>query len=430
MFATALSILKNKELRKKILFTFAMLFLFRFGANIPVPGVDSSRLIAGVSDNSLLGLMNLLGGGNFERFSVFAMGVGPYITASIVIQILSMDVIPQLSELSKQGQTGRKQIDRYTRWLGVALCLFQSGTMTYAFDKSYGLLEESTLANFMFVSVVLTAGTMFLLWVGDQISAKGIGNGVSMIIFAGIVSNFPSQFSGAYNALITAENAPANGNLLFALYCLVFVVIIVFVTLMNTANRRIPIQYTSSGAIKARTNDLTYLPLKINSASVMPVIFASSVMVAPVTIASFFKTNSFTTWLTNFLNFRSWHGLILYVVLIILFTFFYTNLQMDPEKIAENLGKGGTYIPGIRPGNDTKNYVSTLLNRITVVGAICLAFIAILPHAIPLLVPALANTNVGLGGTGVIIVVGVALETVKSLTSQVTQKTYRGFLTH
>ena len=430
MFSTAISIFKNKEIRKKILFTLLMLFIFRFGASIPVPGVDSTALIAGMGDNSLLGLMNLLGGGNFERFSVFAMGVGPYITSSIIIQILSMDVIPQLSELSKQGQVGRKQIDRYTRYLGVALCLFQSATMTYAFDKTYGILEDNAISTFMFVSVILTAGTMFLLWLGDQISAKGIGNGVSMIIFAGIVSNFPAQFTSAYNALCVSETAPANGQLLFGLYCLTFLVIIVFVTLMNNANRRIPIQYTSSGAIKAKTNELTYLPLKINSASVMPVIFASSVMVAPVTIASFFPANGFTTWLNNVLNFRSWHGLILYVVLIILFTFFYTNLQVDPEKITENLNKSGTYIPGIRPGNDTKNYVSTVLNRITVVGSIALAFIAILPHAIPLLMPALSNTNVGLGGTGVIIVVGVAIETVKSLTSQVTQKTYKGFLTH
>ena len=428
MISTAISILKNKEIRKKILFTFAMLFIFRFGASIPVPGVDTTALIAGVGDNSLLGLMNLLGGGSFERFSIFAMGVGPYITSSIIIQILSMDVIPQLTELSKQGQVGRKKIDRYTRYLGVALCMFQSATMTYAFDKTYGILEDSSFSTFLFVSVVLTAGTMFLLWLGDQISSKGIGNGVSMIIFAGIVSNFPSQFQTTYNALCVGEKAPANGPLLFALYCLTFVIIIVLVTTMNNSNRRISIQYTSSGAIKARTNDLTYLPLKINSASVMPVIFASSIMVAPVTIASFFESNSVTKFLNNVLNFTSIHGLILYVILIVLFTFFYANLQVDPEKVAENLGKSGTYIPEIRPGEDTKNYIHTVLNRITVVGAIELAFIAVLPYALPLCIPALANTNVGLGGTGVIIVVGVAIETVKSLTSQVTQKTYKGFL--
>lgn len=428
MLSTCVSVFKNKEIRKKILFTLFMLFLFRFGANIPVPGVDSTALIAGVNDSSLLGLMNLLGGGSFEQFSVFAMGVGPYITASIIIQLLSMDVIPQLTELSKQGQTGRKVIDRYTRYLGVALCLFQSAAMTYAFDKNFHLLVKSTLSSYIFVAIVLTAGTMFLLWVGDQISSKGIGNGVSMIIFAGIVADLPRQFQDAFNALCGADAKTSNGFLLFCLYCLTFIVIIVMVTLMNNATRRIKIQYTSSAVIKESSNEKNYLPLKINSASVMPVIFASSVMIAPVTIASFFPKNSFTSTLNKVLNFTSWNGLLLYVVLIILFTFFYTNLQVDPEKISENLGKSGTYIPGIRPGEDTRNYVSTLLNRITVVGSLALAFIAVLPYAIPLLIPAFENTRVGLGGTGIIIVVGVALETVKSITSQVTQKTYRGFI--
>lgn len=428
MFSTLASVLKNKEIRKKILFTLLMLLVFRFGATITVPGVDSTALIAGMGDNSLLGMMNLLGGGNFEQFSVFAMGVGPYITASIIIQLLSMDVIPQLTELSKQGQTGRKVIDRYTRYLGVGLCLFQAATMTYAFDKNYHLLESSTFANYVFVAVVLTAGTMFLLWLGDQISAKGIGNGVSMIIFTGIVANLPKQFIAAYNALVTGDLAPAGGIWFFVGYCLVFLVIIVLVVLMNDSTRRIPIQYTSSAAIKTKTNEMTYLPLKINSASVIPVIFASSVMVAPVTIASFFSTNKFLSTLSSILNFTTWHGLLIYVVLIILFAFFYTNMQVNPEQITENLGKGSTYIPGIRPGADTQNYVSTVLNRITVVGALSLAFIAALPYALSLLIPAFANTQVGLGGTGIIIVVGVALETVKSLTSQVTQKTYRGFI--
>ncbi len=426
MFATAASILKNKDMRKKILFTLAMLFIFRFGAKITVPGIDNSMLIAGATDNSLLGIMNLLGGGNFEQFSVFAMGVGPYITASIIIQMLSMDVIPQLSELAKQGQVGRKVLDRYTRYLGVALCFFQSATMTYAFDKNYQLLLDSSLSSYIFTAVVLTAGTMFLLWLGDQISAKGIGNGVSMIIFTGIVANLPNQFRQAYELLVLGENAAGMAS--FILYCLVFLVIVIMVVLMSSATRRIPIQYTSSAAIKVKTNDLTYLPLKINSASVIPVIFGSSIMIAPVTIASFFSSNSVITSIQNVLNFTTWHGLLIYVILILIFTFFYTEMQVDPEKIAENLGKSGTYIPGIRPGEDTKNYISTVLNRITVVGAISLAFIAVLPYAISLLVPAFAGTQVGLGGTGIIIVVGVALETVKSLTSQVTQKTYKGFI--
>lgn len=425
MIHTMVSILKNKEMRKKILFTLAMLFIFRMGAKITVPGIDTTLLIAGVSDNSLLGMMNLLGGGSFEQFSVFAMGVGPYITGSIIIQLLSMDVIPALTELSKQGQNGRKQLDKYTRYLGVALCFFQSATMTYAFDRNYHLLVDNSLSSYIFVAIVLTGGTMFLLWLGDQISAKGIGNGVSMIIFTGIVANLPNQFKNAYYALVMAN--PESGLLHFGIYCLIFLVIVVLVVLMNSSTRRIPIQYTSSAAIKVKTNEMTYLPLKINSASVMPVIFASSVMVAPVTLTSFFSS-SLSTSLGKFLNFTSWHGLLLYVVLIILFAFFYTEMQVDPEKITENLGKGNTYIPGIRPGEDTKEYVSTVLNRITVVGALSLAAIAVLPYAVPLLVTPLSNTQVGLGGTGIIIVVGVALETVKSLASQVTQKTYKGFI--
>ena len=214
----------------------------------------------------------------------------------------------------------------------------------------------------------------------------------------------------------------------FLLYIVVYLVIIVLVVLMTEATRRIPIQYTSSTVIKGKTNELTYLPLKINSASVIPVIFASSVMIAPVTIATFITQNDFTRAMQKVLSFQTWTGLAIYVVLILLFTFFYTNLQVDPEKISENLGKSGTYIPGVRPGAETKNYVSKVLNRITVLGSISLAFIAVLPYVIPLVNPAFANTNVGLGGTGIIIVVGVALETVKSLTSQATQKTYRGFI--
>ena len=427
MMSTAISVFKNKEIRKKILFTCLMLFIFRFGANIPTPNVDTAGLIAGVSDNSLLGMMNLLGGGAIQQFSIFAMGVGPYITGSIIIQLLSMDVIPHLTELSKQGQTGRKQIDRYTRYLGVVLCFFQAATMTYAFDTQYHLLLDSSFAAYIYVAVILTAGTMFLLWIGDQISSKGIGNGVSMIIFTGIVANLPSQFSSAYDTLVVAETAGSAGIFNFMLYVFVFLLLIVLVVVMQSATRRIPIQYTSSTIIKGKTNELTYLPLKINSASVIPVIFASSVMIAPVTVASFFTQNAFVAKMQEVLSFQSWSGIAIYVILILLFTFFYTNLQVDPNKISENLGKSGTYVPGVRPGADTRDYISKVLNRITVLGAISLAVIAVIPYIVPLLNPTIPS-SMSLGGTGIIIVVGVAIETVKSLTSQVTQKNYRGFI--
>ncbi|MEF9962676.1 MAG: preprotein translocase subunit SecY [Erysipelotrichaceae bacterium] len=427
MFATVVSMFKNKDIRNRILFTLAMLFVFRFGAAIVVPGVDTTNLVKGVDTNSLLGMINLLGGGLIQQLSIFSLGVGPYITASIILQLLSMDVVPYLTELSKGGATGRKQIDRYTRYLAVVLSFVQAFTMMVAFDRQYGILIQGTAAEYIYIATLLTAGSMFLLWIGDQISMKGIGNGVSILIFAGIVARLPSQFIQAFEQLVDTSSSSAmfSGILSFALYILVYLVIIVAVVITQTAVRKIPIQYTSS-TVQTRKKDMTYLPLKINSASVIPVIFASSVMIAPATIASFFEANAFTTALQNILNMQKPIGLCLYVVLTILFTFFYTKMVVDPEKIAENLGKSGTYIPGIRPGSETKQYVNKVLMRITVLGAFSLAAIAALPYLIPMFTSLPAS--MGLGGTGIIIVVGVAMETWKSLKGQLTQRSYRGFI--
>ncbi|MGL5540404.1 MAG: preprotein translocase subunit SecY [Erysipelotrichaceae bacterium] len=427
MFQTASSAFKNKDIRKRILFTLGMLFIFRFGSAIVVPNVNTAALLAGTADNSLLGMMNLLGGGAIERLSIFALGVGPYITASIVIQLLSMDVIPHFTELSKSGQAGRKTLDKYTRYLAVMLCFLQGATMIYAFELSYNVLINNSLSSYLYVVILLTAGTMFLLWLGDQISQKGIGNGMSLLIFAGIVSGLPWQFSNAFKTLVDTSSSSAtfNGLLSFGLYILVYLAIIVLVIFMQTAVRKIPIQYTTS-ATNARRNDMTYLPLKINSASVIPVIFASAVMITPVTIASYFPENEITLAMSNLLSLQKPVGLALYVVLIVAFTFFYTKLQVDPEKIAENLSKSGTYIPGIRPGTETKNYINKVLNRITVLGAIFISFIAVLPYIIPMITN--LPSSMALGGTGIIIVVGVAMETVAQIKGQMTQKSYRGFV--
>ena len=427
MIQTFTSLFKNKEIRSKIIFTLAMLFIYRLGSGIPVPGVDATALTAGIADNSILGMMNLLGGGALQRLSVFALGVTPYITASIIIQLMSMDVIPALTEMAKSGQQGRMKMDKITRYMGVVLAFIQAFTMVYAFDKSYGILSGAGVSTYLYVATVLTAGTMFLLWVGDQISAKGIGNGVSIIIFAGIVANIPFQFIQVFNTLVDTTNNTAmfNGILTFMLYVLMYLLIIVLVVFMQLATRKIPVQYTSSSMTKGR-NDMTYLPLKINSASVIPVIFASAIMTAPLTIMSFFEANSFTTTLNNILSLQKPLGLCIYAVLIVLFTFFYTNLQVDPEKIAENLGKSGTYIPGIRPGTETKEYLSKVLNRITVLGAIFLVFIALLPYVLPMVTS--LPSSVSMGGTGIIIVVGVAMETMSQLKGQMTQKSYRGFI--
>lgn len=426
MWQTCVSIFKNKEIRNKIFFTLAMLFIYRLGSAIPVPGVDANQLAASILDNSLLSMLNLLGGGALERLSIFAMGVTPYITASIVIQLLSMDVIPYLTELSKSGQTGRVKLDRITRYLGVVLSLVQSGTMVYSLNGSYNILTSDTLAMYLYTAIVMTAGTMFLLWIGDRISQFGIGNGISFIIFAGIVANLPASFRQVFSVLVDTSNNTAmfNGLIEFSLFVIMYLVIIVFVVVMQTATRKIPIQYTSSSMGNGR-NDITYLPFKINSASVVPVIFAQSIMTAPQIILSFVNTDLYTK-LSNFLSLQKPVGLAIYAILTVLFTFFYTNLQVDPEKVAENLGKSGAYIPGIRPGSETKEYIKKVLNRITVLGAAGLLFIATLPYLLPMFTN--LPSSISIGGTGIIIVVGVAMETIDQIQGQLTQKQYRGFL--
>ena len=432
MFRTFADMFKNKDIRNRIFFTLAMLFVFRFGSAITVPGVDVKELTNGIQDNSLFAMINMLGGGGLEQLSIFAMGVGPYITASIIIQLLSMDVIPALTELAKGGATGKKQIDRYTRYLAVVLSFFQASTLVYSFSTQYKtlLVNGSGWASILYVATLLTAGSMFILWIGDRISMKGIGNGVSMIIAAGIISRLPYQFTTAWQTLVDQSNSSAtfNGILTFGLYIVSYLLIIVFVVFMQTAERKIPIQYTSS-TVTTRKKDMTYLPLKINSASVIPVIFASAIMVAPLQICKMvWPAAGWVKTLETYMGMQTPVSLVIYVVLILLFTFFYTKLQVDPEKIAENLGKSGTYIPGIRPGTETKEYVNKVLCRITVLGAIGLAFIAVLPHALPLIPGINLPQSMGIGGTGIIIVVGVAMETVKQIEGRLTQKSYRGFL--
>ena len=419
MLKTIISMFKSKDIRNRILFTLAMLFIFRFGAAITVPGVDISTM-TNAKSNSLFEMINLLGGGGLEQLSVFALGVGPYITASIIIQLLSMDVIPALTELAKGGATGKKQIDKYTRYLAVVLGFFQASTLIYGFSRAYpGLLVEGDgWASILYISTVLTGGSMFLLWIGDRIS---------MIIAAGIIARLPHQMITAWETVVDTSSSSAtfNGILGFAGYILCYLLIIVFVVFMQTAERKIPIQYTSS-TVTTRKKDMTYLPLKINSASVIPVIFASSLMVAPLSIVKMITSADWVNTLEYFLGLQTPVSLVIYVVLTILFTFFYTQMQVDPSKIAENLGKSGTYIPGIRPGSETKEYINKVLNRITVLGALGLAFIAVLPHALPLFTSLPAS--MGIGGTGIIIVVGVAMETVKQIQGRMTQKSYRGFL--
>ena len=427
MISSFKAIIKNKDIRNRILFTLFAFLVYRLGSAITVPDVNTTDLVAGLEDNSLFAMLNLLGGGGLEQFSIFALGVTPYITASIIIQLLSMDVIPPLSELAKSGAKGRKQLDKYTRYLAVIFGFVQSFSLVYGFSSTYtGLIEGgATMSKILYIATIFTAGTMFLVWIGDQISTKGIGNGISMVIMAGIVGRLPRQFSSAWTSLI-GEDPTGQGIGLFIGYIVVYLIIIVFVTLINTAERRIPIQYTSSSISLSKQSKSNYLPLKLNSASVIPVIFASSLMMAPLQIASFFASNKVTSVMTDWLGMRTWYSLVIYVLLILFFTFFYTKMQVDPEKLAENLGKSGAYIPNIRPGTETKTYVNHILTRITVFGSIALAFISVMPHVMPILWPEMPS-SMALGGTGLIIVVGVAIETVRQVQGLITQKSYKKY---
>ena len=426
MFKTFIDFFKHKDIRKKIFFTLFILFIFRLGSSIPAPGVDTT--VIKLSANSLLTMMSILGGGSIEQMSIFSLGVGPYITASIIVELLAMDIIPALVEMAKSGKKGRQQMDRITRYLGVVMALVQGYFIVQYLDKAYagyGFVKNPGFTSYLYISIIFTAGTMFLLWLADQITAKGIGNGTSMIIFAGIVADMPTTFRIVYDTFL-GENATSTlGVGGFIAYIVMYIAIIILVVLMQMAERRIPIQQSSSRALNKTKGDLNHLPLKINSASVIPVIFASALIQGPQIIASWVNQDAYQ-WLTKICDFSSPWFLCFYALLIILFTFFYTNLTIDPQKMADDLAKNGQYIPGVRPGTETRNYVSKVLNRITCLGALLLTFIAILPYVTSNLTG--LPQRAAVGGTGIIIVVGVAMDTIKQMKSQMTSKQYKSFV--
>ena len=423
MFKTFSDFLKNKDIRKRILVTLFILFIFRLGAAIPAPGINST--VIKLSANSILGMMNILGGGSIEQMSIFSLGVGPYITASIIIELLAMDIIPPLAEMAKSGKKGRQQMDRITRYLGVAMALIQGYFIVRLLSGQYHMVDNPGFASYAYIAVIFTAGTMFLLWLADKITQYGIGNGTSMIIFAGIVADMPNNWKVVYNTFLGANPTSNLGIGGFIAYCVMYVAIIVLVVLMQLAERRIPIQQSSSRALNKTKGDLNHIPLKINSASVIPVIFASALIQGPQIIASWVNNDAYQ-WLQKICDFSSPWFLCFYAVLIILFTFFYTNLTIDPQKMADDLGKNGQYIPGVRPGTETKNYVSKVLNRITVLGALLLTLIALLPYIVSS-VTGLPQAA-AVGGTGIIIVVGVAMDTIKQMKSMLTSKQYKSFI--
>lgn len=439
------AIFKNKDVRERILFTLMMFLVFRIGSNITVPGVE---LTSSLGDTDVLSLMNLLGGGALQNFSVFALGVSPYITSSIIVELLSKDVLPALTELSKQGQSGRKKIEMATRYLTLILGAVQAYGIIVTMQNSDVIAFTEELNFWVYAKIILylMAGSMLVMWMADQITEKGVGNGVSMIIFAGIVSALPSQIISAttyyfVNELVTEKSRIITGALKLGLYLVTLVLIIVFVTFIEKSIRKIPVQHSGTGgALNAKVNNTSFLPMKINSAGVIPVIFSSSIMMAPAVIISFAVENyTSNETITNVLNIfnqaaltemkwfdgSTWYmpwGLIIYIFLIFVFSFFYSNLTINPEQLAEDFQKSGSYIPGVRPGNETHRYVKRVLNRVTLLGATALTIIAAFPIVLTLL--EIVPSSLALGGTGMIIVVGVSSETYKQIEGLIAADTH------
>lgn len=399
---------KNKDIRKRILFTFAALFVFKIGTTIVVPGItlDTENL-------KFMEIVNAMSGGAFESASIFALGVMPYITASIIIQLLSMDIIPYLSELTKQGGVGRSKLNQITRVVGIILAFIQG----YMYSFTY--IKQGTPVDYMLYSLVLTAGTALVMWLGDQITKKGIGNGTSMIIMAGIITTLPSMFGSLWNELVMNGNG-IMGILTFILFVIVFLGIVIGVIFEECAERRVPIQYANKST--STLGKQNYIPFKLNGAGVVPVIFASALMSIPQIIAQFINNADFSIFVSKYLSYTTPIGFVLYMLLIIGFAYLYTFMQLKPAELSDNLNKNGGYIPGIRPGKDTEKYIKIILKRITIVGALFLAFLAGLPIIFSKF--STLNTNVSISGTGLLIVVGVALETYKQLESQLVSRTY------
>lgn len=417
MLQTLRNAWKIPDLREKIKYTLLMLVIFRIGTFVPVPGVDPAVVKSIIEKGALLGFFDVISGGAFKQFSVFAMSITPYINSSIIVQLLTV-VIPSWEELAKEGEAGRKTLSRYTRYGTVILGTIQAIGLSIAFKSA---MRQTGLLNNFIVVISLSAGTAFLMWLGEQITQKGIGNGISLIIFAGIVSRLPASIYQIYN-LIKVGSANIVTVIVFLIFALLVIAAVVAV---QEAERRIPVQYAKRVVgRKVYGGQSTHIPIKVNSAGVIPVIFAMSILLFPSTIAGFFPNSKVATSIANFLKPGGWIYAILYTLLIVFFTYFYTAITFNPIEVADNMKKYGGFIPGIRPGRPTAEYLNRVMTRITLVGAIFLALIAVLPYVIT----GITGLNISFGGTALLIVVGVALETMKMIESQMVMRHYQGFL--
>lgn len=431
---------RDADLRKKILITIALIILYRIGAQIPSPGVDyasiSGRLRELTSDSSsVYSLINLFSGGALLQLSIFAIGVMPYITASIIVQLLTV-VIPKFEELKKEGQSGQTKMDQYTRYLTLGLALLQSSGIVALADREQllgsgvsVLKEDRNLWTLVMLVLVMSAGAILVMWLGEIITERGIGNGMSLLIFAGIATRIPSDGANILNS---------SGGVVFAVVLVAVIVLVVGVVFVEQGQRRIPVQYAKRMVGRRQYGgSSTYLPLKVNQAGVIPVIFASSLIYMPVLITQIINSGSHEVsdnwWQRNVIQYlqtpSSWQYIVLYFALIIFFSYFYVSVQYDPNEQADNMKKYGGFIPGIRPGRPTAEYLGYVMNRLLFVGALYLGIIAVLPNiALDLGVGASSAGSTPFGGTAILIMVSVALTTVKQIESQLLQSNYEGLL--
>ena len=424
MIKTIAQAWKIADIRKKIIFTLLMLLVFRLGSNIPVPGIDRTILDEVFSGNTgLFGLFDLFSGGAFSNFTIFALSITPYVTASIILQLLTI-AVPSLEALAKEGTEGKKKIAQYTRYLTVVLAFVQ------AIGLSVGLFRQAVVnKDFFSITVIvltLSAGTAFLMWLGEQINENGIGNGISLIIMAGIVSRIPSAIHQTWVKLQAGE----MGVITVILFVIFALIVIVGIILIQQGQRRIPVQYAKRVVgRKMYGGQSTHIPMKVNQAGVIPVIFSLSLLQFPLTVTYFLPSGgNFTAFVQKWFSLQGSPGVWIYgtlnIILIMFFTYFYTAVTFNPVEVANNMKANGGFIPGIRPGRSTVEYLNKVMTRITFVGAVFLAFIATLPTLISHLTP----MNVSFGGTSLLIVVGVALDTMKQLESQMVMRNYQGFL--
>lgn len=419
MFKKFKEILKNKEVQKKLLFTILIFAVYRYGCTLTVPGINKESVK--ISTDSVFAIMNLIGGGALNNFSIFALGVGPFITASIIVELMA-GVIPYLEDIKEEGEKGRKKIERISRFLALFLAIIQGWSIVYGFNAQYHIMTDTGILSYAFIITILVGGTMAVSWLADMITVHGIGNGMSMLIFAGIVSSLPNTFYGNFSRAVlgSAETGQlAQGIFHFICFVLIYLTLILGVVVIESAEKRIHIM--SSNGRMSNGSTSSFMPVKLNSAGVIPIIFAQSIITVPQMIVSFANYDVYQK-MNAFLSFGSATGIAVYGVLTFLMAFFYTSVVLDTEEISERFKKEGFFIPNIRPGKDTEKYLNIVINRTTLIGAVFITVMAVLPYVLALF--STVTSTAALGGTGVIVAVGVLIETMANLESIQTENKY------